>query len=217
MGYRSGNWAYEWTKLGMLHQNRSNDKSGEEVAEGSCSQRLYVSALRVTTHLKNDNLAAQAQVLSKLLKRFSIPSWLLSDWKFPYQNKKIKANLHLAKTDKPVVVIVSALEVWKVLQADMAFARGLSGAKHSRCFTVDMPSIGHNSHWPLTEVQHCLHQAVLNELPNIPWVDHHKVGVLVWFETNAMVELSLSSNRKDQSVYLSWCANSRYFYCMPIN
>ncbi len=47
MGYRSGNWAYEWTKLGMQHQNRSNEKSGEEMAEELFSASCAL-ALRVT-------------------------------------------------------------------------------------------------------------------------------------------------------------------------
>ncbi|MFA0173460.1 alpha/beta hydrolase, partial [Vibrio splendidus] len=63
MGYRSGNWAYEWTKLGMQHQNRSNEKKGEEMAEELFSASLCFS-IAGYPHLKNDNLAAQAQVLA---------------------------------------------------------------------------------------------------------------------------------------------------------
>ncbi|MFA0071250.1 alpha/beta hydrolase, partial [Vibrio breoganii] len=62
-------------------------------------------------HLKNDNLAAQAQVLANAAYSEAIKhtKLIVKQIEVPYQNKKIKANLHLTKTDKPQpVVIVSA-------------------------------------------------------------------------------------------------------------
>ncbi|MGR5140038.1 alpha/beta hydrolase, partial [Vibrio jasicida] len=57
--------------------------------------------------------------------------------------------------------------------------------------TIDMPSVGHSSHLPLTEDSSCLHQAVLIELYKLPWVDHYKVGLIgIRFGGNAMIRLS---------------------------
>ncbi|EPR7492499.1 alpha/beta hydrolase, partial [Vibrio alginolyticus] len=33
MGYHSGNWTFEWIKLGMDHQKRANEMQGEEAAD----------------------------------------------------------------------------------------------------------------------------------------------------------------------------------------
>jgi esterase FrsA len=63
--------------------------------------------------------------------------------------------------------------------------------------TVDMPSVGHSSHWPLTEDSSCLHQAVLNELESLPWVDHRKVGLVGFrFGGNSMIRLSFLEQDK---------------------
>ncbi|CDT06306.1 putative alpha/beta-Hydrolase [Vibrio coralliirubri] len=198
MGYRSGNWAYEWTKLGMQHQNRSNEKSGEEMAEELFSASLCFS-IAGYPHLKNDNLAAQAQVLANAAYSEAIKhtKLIVKQIDIPYQNKKIKANLHLTKTDKPqpVVIVSAGLDS---LQTDMwRLFRDYLAPKNIAMLTVDMPSIGHSAHWPLTEDSSCLHQAVLNELPNIPWVDHHKVGLFGFrFGGNAMVRLSFLEQHK---------------------
>ena len=55
MGYHSGNWTYEWTKLGMSHK-RSNELKGEEAADELFNASLCFS-IAGYPHLKNDNLA----------------------------------------------------------------------------------------------------------------------------------------------------------------
>ena len=63
MGYHSGNWCYEWTKLGMLHQKRSHELKGEDAADEMFNASLCFS-IAGYPHIKNDNLAIQAQVLA---------------------------------------------------------------------------------------------------------------------------------------------------------
>ncbi|WP_341658742.1 esterase FrsA [Vibrio sp.] len=198
MGYHSGNWTYEWTKLGMSHTLRSNELKGEEAADALFNASLCFS-IAGYPHLKNDNLASQAQILasnaySEAAKK---TRYIIKKLEIPYQNKRIIAHLHLTSTDKPQpVVMVSAgldslqTDLWRLFRNHLA-------AKNIAMLTVDMPSIGHNSHWSLTEDTSCLHQAVLNELFNIPWVDHHKVGLLGFrFGGNAMVRLSFVEQDK---------------------
>ncbi|MDN3609228.1 esterase FrsA [Vibrio ostreicida] len=198
MGYHSGNWTYEWTKLGMLHQKRSEELKGEAAADEMFGASLCFS-IAGYPHLNNDNLAIQAQTLASnaYTEAAKKTKYIIKQIDVPYQNKKIVAHLHLTKTDKPQpVVIVSAgldslqTDMWKIFRDHLA-------QKDIAMLTVDMPSIGHNSHWKLTEDTSCLHQAVLNELFHIPWVDHHRVGLIGFrFGGNAMVRLSFMEQDK---------------------
>lgn len=79
MGYHSGNWTFEWIKLGMDHQKRANEMQGEEAADELFTASLCFS-IAGYPHLKNDNLASQAQVLANKAysdgaeKKLSTPS-----------------------------------------------------------------------------------------------------------------------------------------------
>ncbi|WP_428772115.1 esterase FrsA [Vibrio sp.] len=198
MGYRSGNWAFEWTRLGMQHQKKSETLSGDQAAEELFSASLCFS-IAGYPHLKNDNLSAQAQVLANTAYQNAakLSKYTIKQIEIPYQKRKIIANLHLTSTDKPQpVVIVSAgldslqTDMWRLFRDHLA-PSGIA------MLTVDMPSLGHSQHWPLTEDSSCLHQAVLNALPDIPWVDHYKVGLVGFrFGGNAMVRLSFIEQEK---------------------
>jgi esterase FrsA len=198
MGYHSGNWTFEWIKLGMEHQKRSDELQGEEAAEQLFTASLCFS-IAGYPHLKNDNLALQAQVLAN--KAYSEAGektkYTIKQIEVPYQNRKIIANLHLPRTDKqlPVVMVSAGLDS---LQTDMwRLFRNRLAPRDIAMLTVDMPSVGYSSHWPLTEDTSCLHQAVLNELYSIPYVDHHKVGLVGFrFGGNAMVRLSFLEQDK---------------------
>ncbi|MGF1752850.1 esterase FrsA [Vibrio makurazakiensis] len=198
MGYRSGNWAYEWTKLGMQHQKKSNDLVGEDAANELFSASLCFS-IAGYPHLKNDSLAAQAQVLanSAYEEASERTGFVIKKLDIPYKNKKIRAHIHLTDTSKPqpVVIVSAGLDS---LQTDMwRLFRDYLAPKGIAMLTVDMPSVGHSSHWNLTEDSSCLHQAVLDDLPNIPWVDQFKVGLFGFrFGGNAMVRLSFLEQKK---------------------
>lgn len=198
MGYHSGNWTYEWTKLGMLHQKRSHKLKGEAAADEMFNASLCFS-IAGYPHLKNDRLATQAQVLASnaYAEASKKTSYIVKRIEVPYQNKKIVAHLHLTSTEKPqpVVMVSAGLDS---LQTDLwSLFRDHLAKKNIAMLTVDMPSIGHNVHWNLTEDSSCLHQVVLNELYSIPWVDHHRVGLIgLRFGGNAMVRLSFMEQDK---------------------
>lgn len=198
MGYHSGNWAYEWTKLGMRHQKRANDKQDEEAANELFSASLCFS-IAGYPHLKNDNLSLQAQILSNSAynEAAKLTRYVIKQIEVPYKNKKIVANLHLPNTDRPhpVVLVSAGLDS---LQTDMwRLFRDYLAPRDIAMLTIDMPSIGHSSHWPLTEDSSCLHQAVLNELESLPWVDHRKVGLVGFrFGGNSMIRLSFLEQDK---------------------
>ncbi|WP_165312107.1 esterase FrsA [Vibrio ziniensis] len=198
MGYHNGNWAFEWTRLGMQYQKTSSALEGDAAAEELFKASLCFS-IAGYPHLKNDNLALQAQVLAS--KAYSeaaeLTSFTVKKLDFTYQSKKFSGYLHLTNTDKPhPVVIVSAgldslqTDMWRLFRDYLA--------KHDiAMLTIDMPSIGHSSQWPLTEDTSCLHQAVINQLADVPWVDHFCIGLIGFrFGGNAMVRLSFLEQEK---------------------
>ncbi|MBD1564962.1 esterase FrsA [Vibrio sp. SA48] len=198
MGYHGGNWSYEWTKLGMRHQKRANNKQSEEAANELFSASLCFS-IAGYPHLKNDNLSLQAQVLanSAYSEASKLTSYVIKQIEVPYKNKKIIVNLHLPNTDRPhpVIMVSAGLDS---LQTDMwRLFRDYLAPRDIAMITIDMPSVGHSSHWPLTEDSSCLHQAVLHELSRLPWVDHQKVGLVGFrFGGNSMIRLSFLEQDK---------------------
>lgn len=179
IGYRPGNWAYEWTSAGMRHQKRSKDLEGDEAAHSLYMASLYYS-IAGYPHLKGDSLSVQAQVLANKAYQEANEhsSYTVKTIEVPYKGKSIKAFLHLPQTDKPLPVVMVSAGL-DTLQSDMwRFFQDYLVPENFAMLTLDMPSLGHSLHWPLTEDSSCLHQAVLDELPNVPWVDHHKVSLL---------------------------------------
>ncbi|WP_105900944.1 esterase FrsA [Vibrio gangliei] len=197
-GYRPGNWAYEWTQQGVSHQKKASLKEGE-----AASDELYLASLCFSVasypHLKGDNLSIQAQILvNKVYKEaMELSPYVTKALEIPYKNNKIMATLHVPHTEKslPIVMVSAGIDN---LQTDMWRLFRDYLAKHNiGLLTVDMPGIGANAHWTLTEDSSYLHQAVLNELPNIPWVDHHNVGLLGFrFGGNVMARLSFIEQDK---------------------
>lgn len=198
IGYRPGNWAYEWTQLGMQHQKVATELEGEKASDEFFYASLCYS-IAGYPHLKGDNLAIQAQVLANAAhdEAMKHTPYITRCFEVPYQGKKIKANLHIVSTDKPqpIVMVGTGLDslktdLWRIFR-DYLAPVGIG------MLTIDMPSVGSNSHWQMTEDSCKLHRAVLHELPNIPWVDHNKVGLLGYrFGGNAMLRLSFMEQEK---------------------
>ena len=192
MGYRSGNWAFEWTRLGVQYQKESEQLGGEQAANKLFSAALCFS-IAGYPHLKGDSLATQAQVLasSAYEEGAKKTQHIIKRIEFPYKKKNIVGHLHLAHTDypQPVVLVTAGLDS---LQTDMwRLYRDYFSKRNIAMLTIDMPSIGFNSHWPLTENSSALHQAVIEQLHTLPWVDHHKIGLIGFrFGGNAMIRLS---------------------------
>ncbi|WCE30374.1 esterase FrsA [Vibrio sp. SCSIO 43137] len=198
IGYRPGNWAYEWTNVGMQHQKKAAELSGDEAAEEFFTASLCFS-IAGYPHLRGDNLAIQAQVLatSAYEEAMKASRYITRQINVPYQGKNIQANLHLPHTERqlPLVIVSAGLDT---LQTDLwRIFRDYLAEKEIAMLTVDMPSVGSSSHWQLTEDSCKLHKAVLDELPHLPWVDHHKVGLLGYrFGGNAMLRLSFMEQNR---------------------
>ncbi|MZI91685.1 esterase FrsA [Vibrio sp. CAIM 722] len=192
MGYHSGNWTFEWNRLGMRHQQRAKNNEGEVAADEWFNAALCYS-IAGYPHLKNDSLALQAQNLANTAYQEGAKQtqYVVKRLEFPFQGKKIIGHLHLAKTDtpKPVVIVSGGLDS---LQTDMwRLFRDYFAQRDIAMLTIDMPSIGQSSHWSISENTSILHQEVLHQLYDLPWVDHRRVGLVGFrFGGNAMARLS---------------------------
>jgi esterase FrsA len=66
VGYRGGNWIYEWAKQAMLWQQKASHGRGSATLSGTplaaCGQRS--TTIAAYPHLKGDELAEQAQALA---------------------------------------------------------------------------------------------------------------------------------------------------------
>lgn len=102
------------------------------------------------------------------------------------------------------------------LQTDMwRLFRDYLAKRDIAMLTIDMPSLGASSHWPLTEDSSCLHQAVLNQLADLPWVDHFRIGLIGFrFGGNAMARLAFLESDKVKAC-VSLGAQSTIFSPLP--
>ena len=79
-GYRPGNWSYEWSQQGAIHQKKAALLKGE-----AASDEYFIASLCFSVasypHLKGDNLSIQAQVLAnkRILMRWTIALMLQSN------------------------------------------------------------------------------------------------------------------------------------------
>ncbi len=198
IGYHSGNWTYEWIQLGMRHQKIAATLQGDEASD----EYFYASLcynIAGYPHLKGDNLAIQAQLLahSAYDEATEKSRFITRQFDVSYQGRKIEATLHLPHTNKPLPVVMVGTgldslktDLWRIFRDYLA-------PEEIGMVTIDMPSVGTNSHWQLTENSCELHRAVLHELPRLPWIDHHRVGLLGYrFAGNAMLRMAFLDQEK---------------------
>lgn len=195
VGYRGGNWTYEWSKQAMLWQQRAGASENEQEKGRHWLTAATLYSIAAYPYLKGDELAEQAQVLANKAYEEAAPrlSGELRELEFPIAGgSAITGFLHLPKNSDgphPTVLVCGGLDT---LQSDYyhLFERYLAPAGIAM-LTVDMPSVGFSSKWKLTQDSSLLHQHVLQALPNIPWVDHSRVALFGFrFGANVAVRLA---------------------------
>ncbi|WP_022940299.1 esterase FrsA [Psychromonas hadalis] len=184
IGFRSGNWSYEWTQKGMSYQKKGNEFSKQGL--DLLAKEAYYSASQLYSiasypHLKGDELSIQAQVLafSNYREAFKHNSdAVLKEIKVPFKGKQISCYLHLPHTDciHPVVIVSGGLDT---LQCELLplFEKDLAPAGIAM-LTVDLPGIGHSSQIQLEQDSSNLHQAIIHYLKEVPWVDHGRIALM---------------------------------------
>ncbi|MEZ8096554.1 esterase FrsA [Photobacterium swingsii] len=195
IGYKPGNWIYEWSQLAGQHHKKSREhveaKQPEKAVDELLKSSTYYS-IAAYPHLKGDALAAQAEVQANQTYReaMELSPHQMKTIDVKYEGKTFQAFIHLPRTDKllPTVIVSGGLDT---LQSDLwpLYRDYLAPAGYAMV-TLDMPSVGHSARWPLTEDTSRLHQALLQQIKDVPWVDHHRVAMLgLRFGGNAAIRL----------------------------
>ncbi|MBK4714626.1 MULTISPECIES: esterase FrsA [Tenebrionibacter/Tenebrionicola group] len=195
VGYRSGNWIYEWSKQAMSWQQRACQQQDSVLAGKQWLMAANLYSIAAYPHLKGDVLAEQAQVLANRAYEEAAPrlSGGLRKLEFPVTGGgAITGFLHMPKGAKgplPTVLMCGGLDT---LQSDYyrLFEHYFAPAGLAM-LTIDMPSVGFSSKWKLTQDSSMLHQHVLKALADIPWIDHTRVAALGFrFGANVVVRLA---------------------------
>lgn len=195
IGYRNGNWTYEWVHRAMYWQQKALEKP--DLLNNAGQYWLNAAnfySIAGYPHIKGDELAEQAEVLSN--RAYEETAKFL-----PYELKKldfviqdggtVTGFLHLPVTGNgpfPTVLVCGGLDT---LQSDYhRLFRDYLSPVGVAMLTIDMPSVGFSSHWKLTQDSSYLHQQVLQALPTIPWIDHQRVTIVGFrFGANVAVRL----------------------------
>lgn len=194
IGYRGGNWIYEWSKQAMMWQQRANQETDKVKSGKYWLQAANLYSIAAYPHLKGDMLAEQAQVLANRAYEEAAPrlSGGLRELEFTIPGGgAITGFLHVPKEGQgpfPTVLICGGLDA---LQSDYyTLFENYFAPQGIAMLTIDMPSVGFSSKWKLTQDSSLLHQHVLKALPNIPWVDHTRVAAFGFrFGANVAVRL----------------------------
>lgn len=184
IGFRSGNWSYEWTQKGMSYQKKANEFAN--LGHENLAKEAYYSASQCYSvasypNLRGDELSIQAQVLAfnNYKKSFQHnKNAILKEIKVPFQGKQVSCYLHLPHTETilPVVIVSGGLDT---LQCELLplFEKDLAPAGIAM-LTVDLPGIGHSSKIKLEQDSSNLHQAIIHHLKKVPWVDHDRIALM---------------------------------------
>jgi len=181
-GYQSGNWIYEWCQPGVAEQTRAKELEQEdpELACTGYQRAAHYFSIASYPHLRGDQLAEQAQLFGNVNYRNAVrlDGFTLKLLSVPFHGKNIQGYLHLPHTDEPLPLVIVSGSI-DSLQIDFyGLFREYLAPRGIAMLTLDMPGIGYSSQWPLVEDTSRLHQAVLQYLEQVPWVDHRRVGMI---------------------------------------
>lgn len=193
IGYRSGNWNFEWSKQAALWQQEAMQDEEHAGQHWLHASNLY--SLAAYPYIKGDELADQAQVLANRAYEEATQrlSGELKALTFPVSGgSPVTGFLHMpaqAKAPYPTVMLCGGLDSLQIdhyrLFHDYLAPRGIA------MLTLDMPSVGLSSKWTLNQDTSQLHQLVLRELSNVPWIDHTRVGLFGYrFGANVATRLA---------------------------
>ncbi|POP46653.1 esterase FrsA [Superficieibacter electus] len=194
VGYRGGNWIFEWSKQAMLWQQKASQEQDAALCGRHWLHAANLYSIAAYPHLKGDALAEQAQVLASRAYEEAaqrLPGQMREmEFAIP-GGSPVTGFLHMPEGEGPfpTILMCGGLDS---LQFDYysLFERYFAPLGIAM-LTLDMPSIGFSSKWKLTQDSSLLHQQVLKSLPNIPWIDHTRVALFGFrFGANVAVRLA---------------------------
>ncbi|MEH6451747.1 MAG: esterase FrsA [Psychromonas sp.] len=184
IGFRPGNWNYEWTQHAMYYYKQGNQFAAE--AENDKAKHAYYLASQFYCvasypHLRGDELAIQTQTLAfnSYKESFKYSKKMeFKEIKVPYQGKEVTCFLHLPDTETihPVVIVSGGIDA---LQCELLslFEKELA-PQGIAMLTVDLPGVGFSSHVKLNQNSSDLHQAIIHHMKQVPWVDHDRIALM---------------------------------------
>ncbi|MDU1457782.1 MAG: esterase FrsA, partial [Klebsiella sp.] len=204
VGYRGGNWIFEWAKQAMDWQQKAGQEENLLVSGRHWLHAANLYSIAAYPHIKGDELAEQAQVLAYRAYEEAaqrLPG-KLRELEFAIPGAApITGFLHMPPGDGPfpTVLMCGGLDA---LQTDYYnLYENYFAPLGIAMLTVDMPSIGFSSKCKLTQDTSMLHQYVLQHLSNVPWVDHTRVAAFGFrFGANIAVRLGYTSHPGMQDV-----------------
>lgn len=208
IGYHSGNWAFEWSQLAGVYQQKASryqalqDKAqevetdafahGDHKADGIDSEKYrelaanalfnasFCYSLASYPHLTGDTLAVQSQLLARTTYSAACrqSKYIVKPIEFIHNNRQVTAHLHLTHTNFPQAVVIVCGGL-DSLQTDMwQLFLRYFTSRDIGMLTFDMPSVGYSNKLILSENSSDLVQSLLTHLKNVPYVDHFNVGLL---------------------------------------
>lgn len=186
VGYQSGNWVYEFLNQAATWQAKAESISKTNLTDEDKNNLLnyYLIASELSSiasypHFKTDELAMYAQTCAyqTYAKAINFSPFLIKELEFKVDNRNVKTMLHLPKTEKtcPVVLICNALGN---LQIDYyRYFSEFLAPNGFAMLTVDLPTVGYSRNFALSQNSSQIHQAIIEQLPAIPWVDNNRIIV----------------------------------------
>ena len=205
IGYRGGNWIYEWSAQGALWQQKASECTDAQLAGQHWLHAANLYSLAGYPYLKEDALAEQAQLLANRAyqEATSRLSGELRELEFAIPDgSPITGFLHMpsdVEAPYPTVLLCGNLDSLQSdhyrLFHDYLAPRGIA------MLTLDVPSVGFSSKWKLTHDTSFLHQQVLGQLERVAWVDHTRVAVFGFrFGANIAVRLAYMESQRLRAV-----------------
>lgn len=199
-GYQSGNWIYEFLNQAAKWQAKadSKDKTSLTNEDKKKLKNYYLIASEYSSiasypHFKFDELAMYAQTCAyqAYAKALSYSSFTTKELEFKVQNNIVKTILHLPQSDQPCPVVLMCNGLSN-LQIDFYryFSKFLA-PNGIAMLTVDSPGVGYSRNFTLTQNSSLIHQAILEQLPSVPWIDSNRV-ILAGFRFGSHIATRLT-------------------------
>lgn len=199
-GYQSGNWIYEFVNQAAKWQAKadSKDKTSLTNEDKKKLKNYYLIASEYSSiasypHFKFDELAMYAQTgaYQAYTKALSYSPLTTKELEFKVENNSVKTILHLPQTEKPCPVVLMCNGLSN-LQIDFYryFSKFLA-PQGIAMLTVDLPAVGYSRNFTLTQNSSLIHQAILEQLPSVPWIDSDQV-ILAGFRFGSHIATRLA-------------------------
>ncbi|MBP2169964.1 esterase FrsA [Erwinia toletana] len=195
IGYRGGNWIYEWSKQAGMWQQQAMEATDDLTAGENWLHAANLYSIASYPHIKGDELADQAQLLANRAYEEAAPRLAgeLKELAFTIADVGVISGfLHMPKqvaAPYPTVIMCGGLDT---LQTDYyRFFHDYLAPRGIAMLTIDMPSVGFSAKCKLSQDTSLLHQQVLRQLESVAWVDHTRVAAFGYrFGANIAVRLA---------------------------